>query len=151
MCVFRVFTDTCCRCAGSKVVCVKSSGRSLSCTLCARAKQKCEGAVWQGAVGGASATPLGFEMLLQEFTEVVSVLKEIQMDIAHGLASLKEIRKDMALGVAEICDALDGPWKEESGSETSSGSSEDDSDSDVIEVEELVELNNESMGMVFGQ
>jgi hypothetical protein len=81
---------------------------------------------------------------------MVSMLKKIQMNIAHGLASLKKIRKDMVHGVAEICNMLNGPWKEKSCLETSLGSSEDDSGSDKIDMEELVELNNKSMGMLLG-
>ena len=77
--------------------CVKLGGKGQSCTLCAKAKQKCVGVVWAGgnaepswrSEGGSS----GSAEIVEALTEIVKVLKFL--------------RRDMVTGMGEIVDAID--------------------------------------------
>ena len=108
--------------------CVKSSGKGQSCTLCAKAKQKCVRVVWAGgnvepsqrSEGGSS----GSMEIAEALTEIVKVLKFL--------------RRDMVMGMGEIVNAIDKEYLVEE-------SSDEDSELELeMTPDELTELAAES-------
>ena len=68
--------------------CVKTSGKGQSCTLCAKAKQKCIGVVWVGGNVELSQRSkgglLGSVEIARALTEIVKVLRLLRRDIVMG-------------------------------------------------------------------
>jgi hypothetical protein len=75
------------RCITGRHICVKSKGKAFSCTPCAKAKQKCEGVAWFGAVAGASrksegeVVSSGSTEITGPLTDIVSVLRQIRNEL----------------------------------------------------------------------
>ena len=107
---FMIFSYGCFSCVNGEHDCVKSGGKGQSCTLCAKAKQKCVGVVWAGghtepswrSEGGSS----GSAEIAEALTEIVKVLKFL--------------RRDMVTGFGEVVDAINKEYLEEEESDEDS-------------------------------
>jgi hypothetical protein len=103
----------------NKLACTKSGLHGNACHACAKAKHKCEGAVWAAAAAAANVGPSGAPQAPTGF----------MMGINKIVKALNRIRGEVAFGLAEITEMLDKDWKEKEVVELS-GKSDDEEGTD---------------------
>jgi hypothetical protein len=117
------------RCTTNDIACIKGTTRGKSCLVCAKAKQKCEGATFPKVEKsvGSDAVAAGAEAIVAALADIAKVLRGVRSDL-QGLTLAVEDR-----------------WGGEGDDKFEEGSSDDGEDEDKDYEAELSELREEMM------